>query len=144
VIAMIRQLDQRTGDGLTVTLEWDSDTDRVLVRCDDESAGGPVLRYPVRPCDARLAFLHPFAARPLAEVRPAEWPTPHRDEDPPLPGRPEPNRAPAAGGNHLADHGETDDMNDTLNRRRRWYHLRPRPRPDADEADLACDAWWPL
>jgi hypothetical protein len=65
--AMLRQLDQRKGDGLTVTLEWDSERDRVWVRCEDETLPDQALCYPVEPCDARLAFLHPFALRPLDE-----------------------------------------------------------------------------
>jgi hypothetical protein len=59
---MLRQLDQRESDGLIITLEWDPDTDRVQVRCEDEHMPDPVLLcYPVEPGDARIAFLHPFA-----------------------------------------------------------------------------------
>jgi hypothetical protein len=65
---MLRQLDQRNSAGLTITLEWDSDTDQVLVRCEDEHTGDqPLLCYPVEPTEARFAFLHPFTASPLRE-----------------------------------------------------------------------------
>ncbi len=58
---MLRELDQRTHDGLTVTLEWDSDTDRVQVRCEDQRSQDPPLCISVEPSDARVAFMHPFA-----------------------------------------------------------------------------------
>jgi len=59
---MLRQLDQRHSDGLTVTLEWDSDTGGVQVRCEDERLPDrPPLRFVVPPPEARTAFLHPFA-----------------------------------------------------------------------------------
>jgi hypothetical protein len=62
---MLRQLDQRICHGLTVTLEWEPDTDRLLVWCEDDRAPGqPPLCYPVAPSDARPAFLHPFAYAP--------------------------------------------------------------------------------
>jgi hypothetical protein len=83
---MLRELDQRTCYGLTVMLEWDSDTDRVSIRCEDDRAPNqPPICYAVRPCDARRAFLHPFAyapALPPADVggeetegtrRPRRW-----------------------------------------------------------------------
>jgi hypothetical protein len=58
----LRQLDQRTGDGLTVTLEWDSETNHLHVRVqDDRSPDKPPLCFAVEPRDARVAFLHPFA-----------------------------------------------------------------------------------
>jgi hypothetical protein len=62
---MFRELDQRRCAGLIVTLEWDSDTDQVQVRCEDElTPAGPPLCYPVEPGDARIALLHPFAFHP--------------------------------------------------------------------------------
>jgi len=65
---MLHELDQRKGDGLTVTLEWDSHTGHVQVRCQDErSPDHNLLCYPVAPCNARLAFLHPFALSPFVE-----------------------------------------------------------------------------
>lgn len=58
---MVRQLDERHHGGLTVTLEWDSATDRVQIRCEDERAPDcPPLCFRVDPPDARRAFLHPF------------------------------------------------------------------------------------
>jgi hypothetical protein len=62
---MLRQLDQRICHGLTITLEWEPDTDRLLVWCeDDRSPDRPALCYSVAPSDARQAFLHPFAYAP--------------------------------------------------------------------------------
>jgi hypothetical protein len=62
---MLRQLDQRICHGLTITLEWEPDTDRLLVSCeDDRSPDEPPLCYLVAPADARRAFIHPFAYAP--------------------------------------------------------------------------------
>jgi hypothetical protein len=62
---MLRELDQSICHGLTITLEWEPDTDRLLVWCeDDRSPDRPPLCYPVAPPDARRAFLHPFAYAP--------------------------------------------------------------------------------
>jgi len=62
---MLRELDQRICHGLTITLEWEPDTDRVFVWCeDDRSPDRPPLCYPVPPSDARRVFLHPFAYAP--------------------------------------------------------------------------------
>ena len=62
---MLRQLDQRNSSGLTITLQWDSETDRVFIQCEDKQTGNePPLCYPVEPREARFAFLHPFAAMP--------------------------------------------------------------------------------
>jgi hypothetical protein len=59
---MIRQLDQRQTAGLTVTLEWNSETGQVLVRCDDgRSPDRPPVCFAVPPRHARSAFMHPFA-----------------------------------------------------------------------------------
>jgi hypothetical protein len=59
---MLRELAERQHDGLTVTLEWDSVTGHVQVRCEDErSPDRPPLCYKVDPRDALRAFLHPFA-----------------------------------------------------------------------------------
>jgi hypothetical protein len=63
-----RELDQRTADGLAVTLEWNPATDglRVVV-VDRESAA---VTFPVRAEDASDAFVHPFvhAGRTACEV----------------------------------------------------------------------------
>ncbi len=66
---MLRQLDQREADGLTVTLEWDSDTGDLLVRCDEHTTYRPRLCCRVDPQDARFAFLHPFALGTLGQIR---------------------------------------------------------------------------
>jgi hypothetical protein len=59
---MLRQLAERQHAGLTVTLEWNSVTDQVQVRCEDErSPDRPPLCFKVDPRDALRAFLHPFA-----------------------------------------------------------------------------------
>jgi hypothetical protein len=61
-IRAVRELDQRHADGLTVTLEWDPESNDVRIRCEDERvADGLSLCFPVDPRDARHAFLHPFA-----------------------------------------------------------------------------------
>jgi len=63
-----RQLDQRTADGLAVTLEWNPATDALrLVVVDRES---PAITFPVRAEDASDAFVHPFvyAGRAVFEV----------------------------------------------------------------------------
>jgi hypothetical protein len=65
---MLRELDQRECDGLTVTLEWDSDTNQVQVRCHDErTPSRPPLCYHVEPGDARLVFRYAFALQPIEE-----------------------------------------------------------------------------
>lgn len=64
---MLRQLDQRQSDGLTVTLEWDATTGQVWVRCEDWRSPEESFSYLVGPDRARLAFLHPFAMRPSSQ-----------------------------------------------------------------------------
>jgi hypothetical protein len=63
---MFRQLDQRHSDQLTVTLEWDPDSGDVWVRCEDHRRPEESFTFWVEPHKARHAFLHPFAARPVA------------------------------------------------------------------------------
>ena len=63
-----RELDQRTADGLAVTLEWNPATDALrIVVVDRESAA---VTFPVTAADASNAFLHPFiyAGRAVCEV----------------------------------------------------------------------------
>ena len=63
-----RELDQRTADGLTVTLEWNPATAALrVVVVDRESAP---LSFPVRAEDASDAFVHPFvyAGRTVCEL----------------------------------------------------------------------------
>ena len=62
---MLRELDQRESDQLTVTLEWDPETHDVWVRCEDHRSPEESFTFWVEPRNARYAFLHPFAACPI-------------------------------------------------------------------------------
>lgn len=107
---MLRELDQRTNAGLTVTLEWDSETDHVLVRCeDDRSPDHPGIRYLVDPAGARDAFLHPFTR---ADARAPAQSSPAGIADPP----PEARGAIEATANPVS----------------RWYQRRRQPGGHAD------------
>jgi len=54
---MLRELDQRSTDGLTVTLSWDREDDVVVLHLDDHGA----TRVGIVPADrAYDAFWHPF------------------------------------------------------------------------------------
>ena len=67
-LASYRELDQRTADGLTVTLEWNPATAALrVVIVDRESAA---VTFAVRPEDASDAFVHPFvyAGRTVCEL----------------------------------------------------------------------------
>jgi hypothetical protein len=56
--ASYRELNQRTADGLTVTLEWNPTAAALrIVLVDRES---PAVSFPVRAEDASDAFVHPF------------------------------------------------------------------------------------
>jgi hypothetical protein len=55
-----RELDQRHDDGITVTLLWYEDTNRVAVHVVD-SRTEEEFELGVAPGDAREAFLHPYA-----------------------------------------------------------------------------------
>jgi hypothetical protein len=57
---MERELDQRSADGIDVTLLWHDDADAVLVAVENEQTG-ELLRIGVEPADALDAFRHPFA-----------------------------------------------------------------------------------
>jgi hypothetical protein len=63
-----RELDQRTADGLTVTLEWDPVTAELRVVVVDRE--GEAVSFAVRAEDASDAFVHPFvyAGRTVCEV----------------------------------------------------------------------------
>lgn len=61
---MFRQLDERHGAQMTVTLEWDSTTGDVQVRCEDHDSPADSFSYLVDPREAPNAFLHPFVFRP--------------------------------------------------------------------------------
>jgi hypothetical protein len=54
-----RELDQRTADGLAVTLEWNPATDAVRVVVVDRQRAA--VTVPVSAADASDAFVHPFA-----------------------------------------------------------------------------------
>jgi hypothetical protein len=63
-----RQLNQRTADGLAVTLEWNPATDALRVVVVDHSS--ETVTFRVRAADASEAFVHPFiyAGRTGCEV----------------------------------------------------------------------------
>lgn len=56
----MRQLDQRTSDGVTVTLLWNAETNGVFVSVVEERYGGS-FEFAVPAADASLAFHHPYA-----------------------------------------------------------------------------------
>lgn len=64
----MRELDQRTGDGFTVTLLWSEDTGSVFVCVDDERTE-EAFHFPVDPADALEAFRHPYAYSTLSRTR---------------------------------------------------------------------------
>lgn len=56
----VRELARRSGDGIDVTLLWNSGTDRVFVLVDDQRRAER-FRIPVRNGNALDAFHHPYA-----------------------------------------------------------------------------------
>jgi hypothetical protein len=56
----IRELDQRSGDGVNVTLLWHSETNRVFLTVEDERVGES-FKFGVAAEDALDAFRHPYA-----------------------------------------------------------------------------------
>ena len=56
----IRELDQRTGDGISVTLLWSAQTNRVFISV-LEQRHGVAFEFEVAAADARDAFHHPYA-----------------------------------------------------------------------------------
>ena len=58
--AVIRELDQRTDHGITVTLLWNADTNRVFVSVLEER-DGVLFEFEVAGADAADAFHHPYA-----------------------------------------------------------------------------------
>ena len=66
--ATYRQLDQRTADGLAVTLEWHPVTDALRIVVVDRAS--EAVTFPVAAADASNAFVHPFiyAGRAVCEV----------------------------------------------------------------------------
>ena len=142
---MLRQLDQRNTAGMTITLEWDSATNRVFVTCVDGLAGHePLLCYPVEPRDARFAFLHPFAATRLSKSRSVEeGPSRYANGDW-LPKQSLDNHP----GTSDSDYGDGLDVTDATDhsqpRRRRWFDLRPSLRPFMGLTEFDYSTWWPL
>jgi hypothetical protein len=62
----LRELDHRTGDGIDVTLLWDSVADQVLVTVHD-TRSDELFELRVRRADALFAFHHPYAyANPVS------------------------------------------------------------------------------
>ena len=53
-----RQLNQRTADGLAVTLEWNPATDALRIVVVDHAS--EAVTFPVRAAEASDAFIHPF------------------------------------------------------------------------------------
>ena len=62
-----RELARRTGDGIDVTLLWDSGTDSVFVVVDDERRGER-FRVAVGNGNALDAFHHPYAYHRSSEL----------------------------------------------------------------------------
>jgi hypothetical protein len=84
---MLRELDQRATDGLTVTLLWDDVLDTVVVQVDDH---GRTAETTVAGESALDAFQHPFCyvtttppdAEPSTKVdEPADLPVTDDDHD---------------------------------------------------------------
>jgi hypothetical protein len=62
--AVIRELDQRTSDGISVTLLWNAETNRVFVSVVEERHGES-FEFEVAGADAAEAFHHPYAYHDL-------------------------------------------------------------------------------
>ena len=56
----IRELDQRTDDGIEVTLLWSARTGTVFVAVED-SRTGEAFHFSVEPAEALDGFRHPYA-----------------------------------------------------------------------------------
>lgn len=62
---MLRELNERTGGNLRVTLYWDDHDDTLAVAVDDLGSperGHALIGIP--PADAKFAFEHPFGYEP--------------------------------------------------------------------------------
>ena len=57
----IHELDQRSNDGIDVSLRWNSLTNRVSVAVEDQRTGEFFELPVVDPQDALIAFHHPYA-----------------------------------------------------------------------------------
>ena len=65
---MLKELNSRTGDGLSVTLYWDSTFDRTLIRLlDDRTETDEMFQVPAPA--AADAFNHPFCYLDAPAVR---------------------------------------------------------------------------
>jgi hypothetical protein len=58
--SVTRELDHRWSDGVSVTLLWNTQTNRVSVAVMDEQRG-VAFEFPVQADDALDAFHHPYA-----------------------------------------------------------------------------------
>jgi hypothetical protein len=58
----VRELDQRSANGLEVTLLWSARTGSVFV-CVEDAQSNAGFHFAVSPADALDAFLHPYAYR---------------------------------------------------------------------------------
>jgi hypothetical protein len=66
-LAMLRELDERMGANLRVTLNWDDRDDTLTVAVEDfKSPDRARDLFGIPPADAKLAFEHPFAYAPSA------------------------------------------------------------------------------
>ncbi len=62
---MLRELDQRTGNHLRVTLYWQDDDNTLVVGVEDfKEPGRENALTVIPPADERLAFEHPFGYQP--------------------------------------------------------------------------------
>jgi hypothetical protein len=115
---VLRELDQRRAGGLTVTLEWNTESGLVQIRCEDERTPHTApLCYPVAPRDAWVAFLHPFARSPPSAIR--SIPAARSDDGP--------------------------DLSFSLATRdpsRRWYRRLSKLFYGPDLTDLGYASWW--
>ena len=57
---VVRELDRRTNDGISVTLLWDAETNQVFVSVLEERHGAS-FEFEVAAADAADAFRHPYA-----------------------------------------------------------------------------------
>jgi hypothetical protein len=60
---MFVELNTRSGDGLTVRLEWDRDSGQTQIVVQDARSDG-LIAFGVPPVSAADAFLHPFRYAP--------------------------------------------------------------------------------
>jgi hypothetical protein len=60
ISGVIRELDHRATDGISVTMLWNAETNRVLVRVVEEPHGAS-FEFEVAGSDAADAFRHPYA-----------------------------------------------------------------------------------